>query len=113
LLEEHRNKHLASIRRKGKTATRELLLAKPALEALERYLDEVGGRAPRPLFQSRSGGRLAPQNVDDALKTIAGQANAKLVKGEQIHLSGHMLRHTALRKAAQKHDSMTATAATD
>lgn len=101
---QYREKHLANIRRKGKTVTRELLLAKPAREALDSYLDDVRGQAPGPLFQSRSGGRLAPQNVDDAFKKIAGQANANLPKSEQIHLSAHMLRHTALRKAAEKQD---------
>ncbi len=40
--------------------------------------------------------------MDDALKKIAAQANATLPKAEQIHLSAHMLRHTCLRKAAEK-----------
>jgi len=35
---------------------------------------------------------------------IAAQANATLPAGERIHLSAHMLRHTALRKAAEKED---------
>jgi integrase/recombinase XerD len=95
---------LANIRRKGKSVTRELLLAKAAREALDQYLDELRGRAPGPLFQSRNGGRLAQQNVDDSLKKIAAQANANLAKSEQIHWSAHMLRHTALRKAAEKQD---------
>jgi integrase/recombinase XerD len=103
-LSQYREKHLANIRRKGKTVTRELLLAKSAREALDLYLDQVRGRTAGPLFQSRTGGRLAPQNVDDALKKLAAQANANLPKSEQIHLSAHMLRHTALRKAAEKQD---------
>ena len=55
-----------------------------------------------PLFESKTGIRLAPQNVDDALKKIAAQANSTLAKSEHIHLSAHMLRHTCLRKAAEK-----------
>ena len=78
-------------------------MVKPARGALEQYL-ELRGRAPGALFQSRRGERLAPQNVDDALKKIAAQANAHLPQGEQIHLSAHMLRHTALRKVAEKQD---------
>ena len=54
------------------------------------------------MFQSRTGKALAPQNVDDALKKIASQANSTLPTKEQIHLSAHMLRHTCLRKAAEK-----------
>ena len=103
-LNQYEGKHLKSIRRKGKKVTRELLLAQPAREALDRYLDEVRGRGPGPLFQSRAGARLAPQNIDTLLKEIAAQANATLPQKEHIHLSAHMLRHTALRKAAEKQD---------
>lgn len=103
-LAQYKGKHLVNIRRKGKSVTRELLLAKPAREALDLYLDRLRGRDDGPLFQSRTGSRLAPQNVDDALKKLAAQANANLPAGEQIHLSAHMLRHTALRKAAEKQD---------
>jgi integrase/recombinase XerD len=103
-LAQYDGKYLVNIRRKGKAVTRELLIAKPARDALDRYLDQVRGRAPGPLFQSRTGEKLAPQNVDTALKKIAAQANATLAKVEQIHLSAHMLRHTMLRKAAEKED---------
>jgi len=79
-----------------------MLVAKPAREALDRYLDEIRGRAPGPLIQSKTGRRMSPQNVDKALKRIAAQANATLPEGERIRLSAHMLRHTALRKAAER-----------
>jgi len=103
-LDQYRDKYLVNIQRKGKKVTRELLLAKPARDALDRYLDEVRGREPGPLIRSRSGERLAPQNIDDALKQIAAHANVNLSESERIHLSAHMLRHTALRKAAEKED---------
>ena len=75
---------------------------KPAKQAIDKYIEEERGRSAGPLFQSKNGNRLAPQNVDDALKKIAAQANSTLGKKEQIHLSAHMLRHTCLRKAAEK-----------
>ncbi len=103
-LEQFDGKYVANIQRKGKAVTRELLIAKHARDALDQYIVEVRGRKPGPLFQSRTGGRLAPQNVDTALKKIAAQANAMLSKPEQIHLSAHMLRHTMLRKAADLKD---------
>ena len=62
-----------------------------------------GGRKPGPLFCSGSGARPHRQNVDDALKTIAAQANAALPEKQHIHLSAHLLRHTFLRKIARKH----------
>src|SRR5262249_35988398 len=69
-----------------------------------RYLAEGRGQTPGPLFRSLSGRRLARQNIDAALKKIAAQANAHLPEHEWIYLSAHMLRHTALRKAAEKED---------
>lgn len=101
-LVQYQSKYLVNIKRKGKKVTRELLLAKPAREALDRYLDEVRGQTPGPLIQSKNGLRMASQNVDQALKRIAEQANSTLPAGERIHLSSHILRHTALRKAAEK-----------
>jgi integrase/recombinase XerD len=103
-LSQYQDKYFVNIKRKGKKVTRELLLAKPAREALDRYIDEVRGTGAGPLIQSQAGERLAPQNVDDALKKIAAQANSTLPEEEHIHLSAHMLRHTALRKAAEKKD---------
>jgi integrase len=59
-LDQYRDKHLVNIRRKDKKVTRELLLARPAREALARYIKEVrllqadlhpcpgGGREPFP-----------------------------------------------------------------
>ena len=38
----------------------------------------------------------------DVMKRIAAQANSTLPGNQQIHLSAHMLRHTCLRKAAEK-----------
>lgn len=91
-----------SVKRKGKKVTRQLRVPKPARDAIARYIDDVRGSGAGPLFQSRTGKRLAPQNVDDALKKIAAQANVTLPKDERVHLSAHMLRHTCLRKAAEK-----------
>lgn len=103
-IHQYDGKYLKDIRRKGKKVTRQLLLARPAREALDRYIEEVRGKASGPLIQSRAVEPLAPQNVDDALKKIAAQANATLPEEEHIHLSAHMLRHTALRRAAEKED---------
>ena len=96
-------KHFLNVRRKGKAVTRKVFLGKEVRDALERYLDEDRGREPGPLFFSRSGARLQRQNVDDALKAIAAQANATLKPKDQSHLSAHLLRHTFLRKVARKY----------
>ena len=69
----------------------------------DHYLRECRGKTPGPLFSSRSGHVLARQNVDQALKALAQQACARLPKDQHIHLSAHLLRHTMLRKTAEKY----------
>lgn len=101
-LKQYKEDSFYNIQRKGKKVTRKIRVPKPARNALNEYLAEVRGRKAGPLFQSRNGHRLAAQNVDDAFKKLAAQANATLPKKQQIHLSAHMLRHTCLRKAAEK-----------
>jgi integrase/recombinase XerD len=102
-LTQYHGKHFHDVKRKGKKVSRKVFLPKDAKEALDRYLDEVRGRNKGPLFTSRSGERLQRQNVDDTLKALANQANAQLPEGQKIKLSAHILRHTLLRKAAEKH----------
>ena len=103
-LKQYDGKHLRSIRRKGKKVTRQMLLAKPAREALDRYIEEERGREEGPLFQSHTGERLAFQNLWDVVQKIAAVANAGLAVKDQVHVSPHMLRHTALKRAADRHD---------
>ena len=102
-LDQYQGKHLLNVKRKGKNFTRRSFLAQEAREALDRYVTESRGMAAGPLFCSRSGRRLARQNVDSALKALARQANARLPQEQHIHLSAHLLRHTMLRKVAEKY----------
>ena len=102
-LDQYQGKHLLNVKRKGKKVTRKVFLTKGVRDALDRYLDEVHGREPGPIVCSRTGKRLARQNVDDALKRIAKQANARFPKDQQIHLSAHLLRRTMLRKTAERY----------
>ena len=99
---QYEDGYLHNIKRKGKKTTKKLKVPTPARAAIEEYFEHERGRAPGPLFQTKNGQELAAPNLDDALKAIAAQANSTLPKKEQIHLSAHMLRHTALRKAAEK-----------
>jgi integrase len=100
---QYHGRQFVNVKRKGKKVTRRVFLAKNAREALDRYIAEERGMEPGPLICSRTGKRLARQNVDDILKQIAGQGNTRLAKDQHIHLSAHLLRHTMLRKTAEKH----------
>src|SRR5207249_3058998 len=101
-LGQYEGKHFVNVKRKGRKVSAKVFLAGEAREALDDYLQEARGRAVGPLFLSRSGRRLRRSNVDDALKALANQANAHLPAGERIALSAHVLRHTMLRRAAEK-----------
>ena len=94
--------YLLNIQRKGKKLTRKLRVPKPAQTAIREYLKHERGKGAGPLFQSKTGKPLAVQNVNDALKKIAAQANSTLPAKEQISVSPHVLRHTALRKWTEK-----------
>jgi integrase/recombinase XerD len=89
--------------RKGKKVSAKVFLPTEARESLDRYLDEVRGRDKGPLFLAKGGGPLLRQDVDTLLKAIANQANAQLDDDKHIHLSAHVLRHTMLRRAAEKY----------
>jgi site-specific recombinase XerD len=102
-LSHYEGKHLANVKRKGKSVSRKVFLSKDAREALDRYMEEDRGKKPGPLFCSRSDARLQRQNVDDALKEFAAHANATLAEDQQIRISAHLLRHTFLRNVARKH----------
>jgi integrase/recombinase XerD len=101
-LEQYTGKHFVNVKRKGKKVSAKVPLATDARAALDRYIAEVRGKGKGPLFLAKGGGRLLRQNVDDLLKVLANQANAQLGQAEKIHLSAHILRHTMLRKAAEK-----------
>lgn len=102
-LDQYQDKHFFNVRRKGRKVTRSVFVAREAREALEAYLATDRGREAGPLFQSRTGARLARQHVDAALKAIARQANSRLPENQHIRLHAHVLRHTCLRRAAEKH----------
>ena len=99
--EQYEGKHFRNVKRKGNHVTDRVFVGQAARQALDRYVREIRGDAAGSLFQSKRGHRLAPQNIADALGSIVAQANTRLSAQEQIHLTPHVLRHTALRKMAE------------
>lgn len=93
---------LRNVQRKGTKVTRKLRVPTRAGQAIEEYLERERGNPPGPLFRSPQGRSLATSNLNDALSRIAAQANSTLPKEQHIRVTAHMLRHTALRKAAEK-----------
>ena len=100
--DQYEGKHFLGVRRKGNNVTERVFVPQDARDSLDTYLDTVGSHGEGPLFLSKTGRRLAIQNLNQALKRIAKQANARIPDEEAIDLSPHDLRHTALRKMAEK-----------
>ena len=102
-LEQYHGKYLVNVRRKGRAVTRKKFIPKDARDALDQYIEKERGRKPGPLFCSRNANPLARQNAHDVLQAIAMQANANLPDEEKVHFSAHTLRHTYLRRIAEKY----------
>ena len=101
-LDQYRRKHLAGVVRNGKEVSH-VLVPSVAREILDRYVNQVRGRKPGPLFSTRTGHPLSRQKVHDAMQAIACHANSTLPADEHIHFSARLLRHTFLRRLAEKH----------
>lgn len=93
----------SNVTTKGNQTADRIPLGKEAREALDDYIEAERGEDEGPLFQSKSGKRLSIQKYDEALKSIAAQANSRLSSDNHIHVSPHLLRHTALRKLCRSH----------
>lgn len=94
---------LLNIQRKGRDhVTSEVPLSLDAREALDSYMDTERVNEEGPLFQSRNGKAVSQQVIDQVVRRIAAHANSKLPADEHIEVSPHVLRHTSLRKWAEK-----------
>lgn len=68
-LAQYKSTHLINVCRNGKKVRRKLSLAKPARDALHRYV-KLRGKAAGFLFQSPRGGRLTRRTLEEALNKI-------------------------------------------
>ncbi len=102
-LNQYEARSLLDVPRKGKKLTPRVPVPPEAKDLLDLYIQESRGGELGPLLQNRYGRRLHPQDVGRICQRLANQANAHLPAAEHIHLTPHMLRHTFLKKVADKH----------
>lgn len=102
-VEQYHHRGFHQVPRKGKRVTKKVPVPAEAREWLDRYLAEGRPQGKSPLLLSRRGGRLAAQDVARICGRICRQANAHVPEEEKIHLTPHMLRHTFLKRVADKH----------
>jgi integrase/recombinase XerD len=99
----HRGFH--DVRRKGARVTKKVPVPLEAREALDVYIKDCRGDAPGPLFMApREQTRLTTRGAAYACERLSAQACAH-IKGttEHFKLKPHMLRHTFLKRIADKH----------
>ncbi len=97
----HRGFH--DVKRKGRKVSRKVPLPSEAREILDRYLATRSGvNDADPLFVSRFGRRISERDVARICDRIAGQACAQLDAKESFRLTPHMLRHTFLKRIADR-----------
>lgn len=99
-LDQYEGKHFRNVKRKGNHVSDRVFVGQAAREALDRYVRDVRGEAPGPLFQSKRGRRLAVQNVADALGRIVAQANTRLPDASSANMFGQLSPTTAAHVAA-------------
>lgn len=104
-LHQYRDKALHGVIRKGRdNSTPRLSLGPDACDALDQYIEQERREGDGPLFQSKNGRTIGQQVIDQVVRRVAAHANSKLPKEQHIDVSPHVLRHTSLRKWAEKED---------
>jgi len=100
---QYHNRGFFDVGRKGHRVTRKVPLPSEARAWLDRYLKESRGDGPGPLFRARTGQRLTPQDVRRLCHRISDQASTHLSERDRFRLNPHQLRHTFLKRVADKH----------
>ena len=96
------------VKRKGNKVSQKVPLPKEAANWLDAYLNLRGEEGSavleddKPLFVSRYDNRLHPRDIYRIMEQICRQASAQLLEAEKMRLTPHMLRHTFLKRVADK-----------
>ncbi|MDJ1470267.1 tyrosine-type recombinase/integrase [Xanthocytophaga flava] len=106
-MDQYHSRGFHNIKRKGNKITKKVSLSSEAKDWLDKYLEEREGEVKNndPLFITRYGNRIHRTDIYRLTQRICNQANSN---GDEIWLSPHMLRHSFLKKVADKHGIHTA-----
>ena len=101
---QYYNRGFHEVKRKGNKITKKIPVPKDARDYLDQYLSTRHDLSNHdPLLITRYGNRILARDIARACQRIARQASVHLQKGQEIKLSPHMLRHTFLKRVADKH----------
>ena len=103
-IEQYHSRGFHNVKRKGNKITRKVPVVNEAKELLDRYLATRQDLAPSsPLLANQYNKRIQVRDIARCCERIAMQANTYLSINEKIKLTPHMLRHSFLKRVADKH----------
>jgi integrase/recombinase XerD len=103
-VKQYYNRGFHEVKRKGNKITKKIPLPKEAREYLDQYLTSRPNLQDNdPLLLSRYSNRILTRDIARICQRIARQASVYLPKHQELTLSPHMLRHTFLKRIADKH----------
>jgi integrase/recombinase XerD len=103
-IRQYQTQGFNQVKRKGRMISKIVSLPTESKEKLDRYLTTRGSLLDEDyLFMSRVGNPLAVRDIERICQKLALQASTFLPETEKFHLTPHQLRHTFLKKLADKH----------
>lgn len=99
---QYHSKGFHNVKRKGKRVQKKIPVPQDSREKIDAYLESRTDESDA-LFVSRYGNRLATLDVRRICTRIAKQASVNSSDNEKIKLHPHKLRHTFLKRVADKH----------
>jgi integrase/recombinase XerD len=102
-LSQYHHRGFHQVARKGSRVSAKVPVPAEAKEALDAYLASREIPETGPIFVTRYGRRIAAQDVARICDRLCRQACAQVDEEERFHLTPHMLRHTLLKRVADKH----------
>lgn len=102
-IEQYHHRGFHDVKRKGHRVSKKVPLPSDAKIILDQYLASRDHPTEGPIFVSRYGHRLATQDVARLCQRLSQQACAHVSDKETFRLTPHQLRHTFLKRIADKH----------
>ena len=105
-LEQYHHRGFHQVKRKGNKVSRKVPVPSDARTWLDKYIEKYreGVNPKQPLFVNRSGNRVSRFDIYRIIDRIGKQACAQLSDSEKFKVTPHMLRHTFLKRVADKYD---------
>ena len=101
---QYQDKGLINVKRKGQKVSTKIPLPLEARDYLNEYLNTRENiESNAPLLTTRYGNRINVRDIQRICSRIAKQANAYRPQEKEIKFTPHMLRHTFLKRVADKH----------